>query len=192
MKILIVLILGLFIKDDFSVFAGSKLSFESKKSEKKVTLQPMTAEGFKVFKELWLERSTQNRMLNDLDDRDTTYKRAVHETGRILPYGIETPNNFLFDVVAEDTGKKIGTIWLMKQIEGPIPSLFLFDVYIFEEFQNQGYGTNLLKVYEQKARDMGAKKLRLHVFAKNERARKLYTREGFFLTGYNMSKNLTK
>lgn len=173
---------------------SSKPLVESKttKAEKKITLKPMDLEGFKVFRAKFIERSIQNRSQSDLDSKDITQERSISEVGRALPLGLETPNNFIFDVIADDTGKKIGTLWYIKHYEGKMPVVFLYDICIFDEFQNQGYGTALLKVYEAKAKEMGAHKLRLHVFAHNERARKLYTNLGFFLTGYNMAKNLSE
>jgi RimJ/RimL family protein N-acetyltransferase len=129
-------------------------------------------------------------MINDRDSEEVTRKRAISEFSRTVPLGLETPNHLFYDVVANDSGKKVGTLWLAKYTEGENPILFLYNIRIFDEFQNKGYGTAVLKAYEEKGKEMGAKKLRLHVFAHNEGARKLYTREGFFLTGYNMAKNL--
>jgi ribosomal protein S18 acetylase RimI-like enzyme len=157
---------------------------------KKVTLQAMTDESFKDFKEKIIERFVENVAKNDRDPPEQVRKKEIAEFQHVLPLKHKTPNHFIFDVIAQDSGKQVGTIWLLKTTQDDETELFLYDIYIFEEFQNQGYGTALLRTYEQKAKEMGAQKLGLHVFGHNKGALKLYTKEEFFLTGYNLAKNL--
>ncbi len=157
---------------------------------KKVTLKEMDDESFKALKARFIEGSIENVVKNDKDPEPQVRSKEIAEFLGILPLGAQTPNNYIFDVIAVDSGKKVGTLWYMRIIEDDQTEGFLYDIRIFEEFQNKGYGTALLKIYEEKAKEFGAKKVRLHVFGHNQGAKKLYTREGFFLTGYNMAKNL--
>ncbi len=190
-KIILCLVLSLSAFVTTETNAWSWKSTEKKETRvQEIILKEMDTQGFKAFRERYIEGSVENRMINDRDTEEVTRARAIKEFGRNLPLGLETPNNFIYDVVAKDTGKKVGTVWFLKYTEGENPIFFLFDIRIFEEFQSKGYGTALLKLYEQKAKEIGAKKLRLHVFAHNQGAKKLYEKMGFFLTGYNMAKNL--
>ena len=189
-KTILSLVLSLSILAPLETNAWSWYSTEKKETHaQKVILREMQLESFKAFKDRFIEGSVENRMKSDRDTEEVTRTRAIKEFSRNLPLGLETPNNFIYDIIAQDTGKKVGTVWFLKYTEGENPIFFLFDIRIFEEFQNQGYGTEVLKLYEAKAKEIGAKKLRLHVFAHNQGAKKLYEKMGFFLTGYNMAKN---
>jgi RimJ/RimL family protein N-acetyltransferase len=186
MKIVLALILSLTHVVEISAgsFFPSKET-PSKTSQKSITLRPADPDGIKAIKENFIKESVKNRVTNYNDDPEFAKARANHEISRIL-----STTEFAYDVVASDINQKIGHMVLLKQYDYTMPTLFLYDIRIYDEFQKKGYGTAALAEFEKKAREMGAKRIGLHVFEANEGARKLYQREGFRVNSRNMSKNL--
>lgn len=68
--------------------------------------------------------------------------------------------------------------------------IFIYDIHIFEKYQNRGYGTLAMTMLEEQAQQLGAKKLSLHVFGYNQRALHVYQKVGYHITDYNLSKEL--
>ncbi|MNT65069.1 putative N-acetyltransferase YycN [compost metagenome] len=67
---------------------------------------------------------------------------------------------------------------------------FIYDFYIFEPYQRNGYGTEALAALDEEARKMNVTRIGLHVFGDNDRAFKLYQKMGYLITDITMSKKL--
>ena len=120
--------------------------------------------------------------------RDEALRRAEQEFKNELPNGLKTENQYLYSLVDEATGQKVGMIWFMLDLKRPIPVAFIFDFIVYESFRRKGYGLKALKAAEQKAGELGAKRMELHVFAFNSGARALYEKAGYQVTNLNMAK----
>jgi RimJ/RimL family protein N-acetyltransferase len=184
MKIVLALILSLtsFANINAGSFFPSKETV--KVAEKKIALRPANAQSLKELRDRFVQESIKNRVTNFNDDPEFAKDRAAHEIKRVTSTG-----DFNYDII-NDLGQKVGHMVLIKQYDFSMPMLFLYDLYIYDEFQKKGYGTAALAEFEKKAREMGAKRIGLHVFEANAGARKLYQREGFRVNSRNMSKNL--
>ena len=99
---------------------------------------------------------------------DEALKRAEEEFRKELPNGLKTENQYLYSLADETSGQKVGMIWFMLELKRPIPVAFIFDFIIYESFRRKGYGLKALQAAEQKAGEMGAKRMELHVFAFND------------------------
>lgn len=60
---------------------------------------------------------------------------------------------------------------------------FINRLYIFEEYQNNGAGTNLIQFWEAEMKSKGKKRLMLSTESDNYGARRLYERLGFKCVG---------
>ncbi len=116
-------------------------------------------------------------------------ERSRKEFERFLPQGLQSPDNYLFTVY--DDGTPVGVIWMKANLERPIKSGFIFELYIDESQRGKGYGKQAMLLIEEQARALGLESLGLHVFAVNEVARNLYERVGYEVTSLNMAKKLT-
>lgn len=116
-------------------------------------------------------------------------ERSRKEFERFLPQGLQSPDNYLFTVY--DDGTPVGVIWMKANLERPIKSGFIFELYIDESQRGRGYGKQAMLLIEEQARALGLESLGLHVFAVNEMARNLYERVGYEVTSLNMAKKLT-
>jgi ribosomal protein S18 acetylase RimI-like enzyme len=81
-------------------------------------------------------------------------------------------------------------LWFKEERNWETPYGYLYQVWVWDEFQGQGLGRELMKALETELLSRGLKRLRLHVFAFNERAVKLYESMGFETTNLVMVKEL--
>ncbi|SOH93007.1 Acetyltransferase (GNAT) family protein [Monaibacterium marinum] len=83
---------------------------------------------------------------------------------------------------------QFGGLWrgiILDMLETPETSdKFLVDgIAIADSHRGQGIGTSLLHALEQRAVDLGKRAVRLDVIDRNDRARALYARQGYQITG---------
>ena len=84
--------------------------------------------------------------------------------------------------VAEADDKRIAgfaMVSLRPELLSEAPSSHLEAIAVSPGFERLGVGSSLLRAAEKEAHRRGAQSMTLHVFAANQRARKLYEREGF-------------
>ena len=81
-------------------------------------------------------------------------------------------------------------IWFAVDDKKTVPSSFIYDIRIQEEFRSRGYGTQALRALEEKVKELGVSKIGLHVFGHNHAARALYEKVGYEITGIQMTKKI--
>ncbi len=124
----------------------------------------------------WLEEGAHDRALADLKNS--------------LPQGIDTPNNYLFHILASPETVVVGYVWCATHDNYGQRTAFVYDVEIKPEFRRQGYATDAFKAVQEHVMTLGIESIGLHVFAFNEGAIALYKKLGFQVTGVNMQKKL--
>ncbi|CAM4283341.1 GNAT family N-acetyltransferase [Paenibacillus typhae] len=123
-------------------------------------------------------------------EQDTAMQLSRDEMNRYLPKGLHTEGAFLYSIV-EDTGNtQAGYIWFNVAQGRQDKEAFIYDFYIFEPYQQKGYGSMALTLLDEEARSMGVTRIGLHVFGDNDRAFKLYQKLGYGITDITMSKKL--
>ncbi len=118
-------------------------------------------------------------------------ERSQTEFAALLPLGLATPDNFLFEIRARDDGPVVGFIWLAIERRGAVVSGFIYDLGVSTEHRRQGHASGALTALESIARAQGATSLGLHVFAFNQGAQALYHQLGYTVASLNMRKSLT-
>ena len=108
----------------------------------------------------------------------------------LLPSGLQTPDNFLYNIVEGTAGKHVGNLWIKILRNSNASTAYIFDLQISPAFRNRGYGRQALLALEQLAMDQGIVSIGLHVFAHNEIAQRLYRAAGYEVSGYRMQKRL--
>ncbi len=151
-------------------------------------LLPMTqAEYDRFFERLIPEYAAENVRAGYWDESEALEK-SLKETERLLPEGLQSKDHYLFTLY--DGDQAVGRIWLKANMDRPVRSGFIFDVYIDEQQRGKGYGKQIMLLIEEKARELGLKSIGLHVFASNDVARKLYENVGYTVSSLNMIKQL--
>lgn len=119
--------------------------------------------------------------------------RALEDMSRILPKGYSTENAYFYRVIDMElpTPAVIGFIWFNLYRRNNKNELFLYDITILDEYQDQGYGTKTMFLLEEEARKLKADLMGLHVFGHNERALHLYQKMGYDARSITLYKELS-
>ena len=155
-----------------------------------VRLVPMTKKDYAAFIERIIPEYAEENVKAGYWAESEALEKSRNETEKLLPDGVATENHYLFTIEAE-SGERVGMIWLRADLASPVPSGFIFDLHIADEFRRKGYARQAMLELEEQARQLGLKKLGLHVFAHNYGARALYAGLDYQLSSLNMIKELT-
>jgi ribosomal protein S18 acetylase RimI-like enzyme len=157
-----------------------------------VQLVPMGEDDFRAYSARAVPRYAEDNIKAGAWDPATALEKAERTYRKLLPDGVESENQHLHSIVDEEQDSKIGMIWFMVQRAGGVPSAYICDFEIFEQFRRRGYARRALLALEDRLRAEGVSRIELHVFAHNQAARSLYEKLGYESTGINMAKRLAE
>jgi RimJ/RimL family protein N-acetyltransferase len=152
-----------------------------------IRLVPMTASEYDSFMENLIREYAADHVRTGQWTAEEGPAKAREETRELLPEGVATPNHYLFTIVGDPTGEKLGAIWLAVEPRGG----FIYDLLILEPYRRRGYAEEAMHRIEDVAREKGVSKISLHVFGDNLGARKLYAKLGYAETNVVMAKSLS-
>jgi len=118
------------------------------------------------------------------------FERSRDEFHALLPAGIATPDNHLFEILDSEGGQVVGYVWYTLRRNHGACLAFIYDLEIMEAHRRKGHARRALLLLEQHAVELGATTVGLNVFATNHGAQELYRKLGFATTNFNMSKPL--
>ena len=151
-------------------------------------LAPMTQVEFDTYFEILVPDYAADNVRAGYWAEDEALEKSRKQTEGLLSEGLQTKDHYLYTL--RDNDQYIGMIWLKAELDRPVKSGFIFDVRIEEEFRGKGYGKEIMLLIEEKARELGIKRMGLHVFGYNDVAKNLYERIGYKYSSYNMLKDL--
>ena len=122
---------------------------------------------------------------------DEAEDKSAKELDGLLPEGTATRDHSLYSVRDESVPAEVGILWISPRDSGAGRSLWIYDIIVHEQFRRRGYARQILDLVEDKARELGADKVELHVFGHNHGARALYDKMGYTTTSIIMSKPVT-
>jgi ribosomal protein S18 acetylase RimI-like enzyme len=117
-------------------------------------------------------------------------ERSREDFESLLPLGLDTPDNFLFEILDEDNGPIVGHVWYKLEQKHGSCSAYVYDLEVKPEHRRKGHAWRALKALELLATESGATSIGLNVFANNIGAQRLYQKLGYVPTNVNMSKSL--
>lgn len=153
-----------------------------------IELKVMTAEAYESFTKLSMLDFAEAKSRAERLSITEGHKIAADAWSSLLPQGQQTPLHHFYTAWSQD--RDIGMVWFKEERNWETPYAYLYQVWIWDEFQGEGRGEATMKELERKLKEMGLHRLRLHVFAFNERARKLYEKMGYETTNIVMVKEL--
>ncbi|WP_240042566.1 GNAT family N-acetyltransferase [Pantoea agglomerans] len=113
--------------------------------------------------------------------------KAIESIDTVLTKGVVTPANLLGCIQQpEEPEEVIGILWLL--ITGP--SAWISDFYIYPDWRGRGFGGLALCEMKRLLKIMDINEVGLRVAPNNASAKALYQKNGFHITGINMSQNL--
>jgi len=155
-----------------------------------IQLWPLSAEEFEVYSTEAIQSYAADKKKGEGLTQAEADRIATESFTTLLPQGVDTPASFLFSVVEVLSQKKIGTLWIGVKGDAPNQKAFIYDIFFETQSRGRGYGRQTMHLAEAKARELGFKKIALHVFGHNLVARKLYEKLGYQVTNVSMAKEL--
>lgn len=122
--------------------------------------------------------------------KEAALTRSQAEFGNLLPQGIDTPDNHIFEIMESEGGATVGHLWFAVQEKYGVRSAFVFDLEVKEEYRRQGHAKRAFLALESIATALNLSGIGLHVFAHNTNAQALYGQLGYVVTGINMRKSI--
>ncbi|WP_059041639.1 GNAT family N-acetyltransferase [Paenibacillus rubinfantis] len=155
-----------------------------------VQLVPMTKTEYQAFRSRSVREYAEEKVVAGTWKPEDAPALAEATFRRFLPDDLETAGAYLFSVKETEQQTPVGHLWfnVMEQEKGPI--VFILDILIYDEFQDQGYGQATMTALEDQVRELGLNRIGLHVFGHNQRAYRLYQKMGYIATDIQMSKTL--
>lgn len=154
-------------------------------------LTPMSQASFSRYWQLAIKSYAEQNIRSGRWFADEAKVRSETEYRRLLPEGLATTNNYLFDILGDSDGLVVGATWVALVEKAGVHGAFIYDIGIDEAYRKQGHGQRAMKEIELFALSLGMKTIGLHVFAFNRIAIDLYESCGYRVTSLNMQKNLT-
>ncbi|PAD27385.1 GNAT family N-acetyltransferase [Niallia circulans] len=150
-----------------------------------IKLSLMNADEYQRYLSSAIKTYAEEKVLAGNWKQDESLKKAEEEYTKLLPQGEKTERNFLYTIQKGD--EAVGVIWLAQKSE---ELGFIYDIYILEKYQGNGYAKEALKSIENVGQKLGLKKIGLHVFGHNKVARGLYEKLGYETTNVLMEKDI--
>jgi GNAT superfamily N-acetyltransferase len=116
-------------------------------------------------------------------------KKSLH---RCFPNGLESNDHDLLCIEATVNEKQVVVGYLWHSINIEECSTFIYDFYVNDVYRGQGFGKQAISALERQVQLVGIEQIKLRVAYHNDRALKLYQDVGFTISGFNMSKKLSK
>ncbi|WP_223484036.1 GNAT family N-acetyltransferase [Pseudomonas sp. A-RE-19] len=153
-----------------------------------VTLAPMDNADFVTFAERAVAEYGQGMVASGEWASEEASQKSRNVFEQLLPQGLQTENNQLW--VIKDEDRRVGELWLAQRHAGTRPIVFILDLYIEPGERRQGYARQSMLAAEAWARQTGCEEVRLHVFGRNDAARRLYEQLGYGVASLTMAKPL--
>lgn len=147
-------------------------------------LVPMKQEDLEPYLERGIRAYADDHVRNGNWSAEEALERSKKEFEQLLPEGVHSRDQFLYSIVAETDGRKVGLLWVQVKDR----KAFIYDFIIDESYRGQGYGKQALAALDEKLQSMNVQSVGLHVFGDNTTAQELYRKMGYQVTGIHMRK----
>jgi RimJ/RimL family protein N-acetyltransferase len=154
-----------------------------------VVFKEMTTEEYVSWREHSIKEYAEDLVRAGNATQESALRLATADFDRPLSQGLKTEGQYLLTIVDEQTSQRVGVVWYHDYPQ-KADAIFIGDIEIDDQFRGRGYGTATLGLLEVKARELGKKRISLHVFAHNPRAKKLYETLGYKPTNITMAKDI--
>lgn len=157
-----------------------------------VRLIPMTDDEFQPYYQEAVGEYAQEHVEAGNWHPSEALQQSEKEFQQLLPDGVASKDQYLYSIVDDSTGLKVGMLWFAVRYQSGIsPYAFVYDFRIDEQFRRRGYGRQAFAVLEEKAKELGLGTIALHVFGHNHAAIALYQAAGYETTDLQMVKKLS-
>jgi ribosomal protein S18 acetylase RimI-like enzyme len=155
-----------------------------------IDLVAMSAAAYRDYVEVAVSGYAEENVASGRWPEEGALARSRADLEESLPQGLDTPDNYLFEIRDADAGVTVGFLCFAVHEKHGLRTAFVFDIEVKPEFRRRGYASAALTGLEPIVRDLGLSSIGLHVFGQNAAARALYGKLGYAVTGVNMLKPL--
>ncbi|CNH13657.1 GNAT family N-acetyltransferase [Yersinia pekkanenii] len=159
-----------------------------------ITLRAMGTEELQHYRNIFIAEYAQDLSSNSGYSAEQAQMHATQIFDGYLPESINSPGDHLYCIEnkADMSGNDplVGYLWY--GLGKNDSAAFIKDFYVLPHYQRQGYGSACLQALEKRLIAQGIFEIKLRVAANNPQAKRLYEQMAFTVTGFNMSKSLTK
>jgi ribosomal protein S18 acetylase RimI-like enzyme len=154
-----------------------------------IKLIPMNEKDFQKYLEWSVKNYADEKIKSGNWSPNVAMERSEQELKRLLPNGLQTTNNYLFS--AMEGKANVGMIWIAKRSDDGVNDfIWIYDIVVDPEERGKGYGYEIMKALETKAKELQVSTVKLHVFGHNTTAIALYKKMGYSITNMVMEKRL--
>ena len=152
----------------------------------------MREESFERFFELTVRSHAEDNVASGRWSSQDAEPQARAGAARLLPQGLATKGNDLYELQLPASGETVGYLWTAAVDRGVKKIAYINQLFILPEFRRQGHARRALHAYEAMARQGGFDSVALNVFGSNTAAQTLYRSLGFAVTSIGMHKELSR
>jgi ribosomal protein S18 acetylase RimI-like enzyme len=156
-----------------------------------VRLVEMDEGSYQEYRETLVRDYAADKVRAGVWSKEEAEAAAAKDVDGLLPEGPATPNHYLYSVRDEALPAEVGVLWISPRHSGVGRSVWIYDIIVHERFRRRGHASRILQLVEDKARELGATRVELHVFGHNYGARTLYEKTGYKATSIIMAKPIT-
>src|SRR5438046_2060834 len=127
----------------------------------------MRAEAYAAYLQSSVGGYAEDNVTSGRWPKEGALERSLAKFEGLLPQGLATPDNYLFEIMAAEGGPTVGFLWLAVQERHAIRGGFVYDVEVKEEFRRQGHAERAFQELHGIAVSLGLPSIGLHVFAHN-------------------------
>lgn len=153
-----------------------------------VKLVPMAQEDFEAYCERSIREYAEEHVKTGNWKASEALEKSRAEFKKLLPNGLQSKNEFIYSIVDESTGRKMGALWVEIKMDETPRRAFGYDFILEAQFRGKGFGKQALMALDEILQSKGVESMGLHVFGHNTNAFELYKKMGFEITNINMRK----
>lgn len=155
------------------------------------TLVSMGVEAFAAFVDAAVAGYADDNVAAGRWTADEALDLSRAEFARLLPQGLATPDNHLYEIRDDVGGRTVGFLWFATVSRGNTKAAYVYQLEVHPEFRRRGHARAAFQSMESLAAAMGLSSIGLHVFGHAPEAQALYSSLGYRVTGINMQKRIT-
>jgi ribosomal protein S18 acetylase RimI-like enzyme len=153
-------------------------------------LAPMRAEVYPTYVQAAVAGYAEDNIRCGRWPAQGALERSLAEFQSLLPQGLATADNHLFEILAHADGPTVGHLWFAVEDHHGQRGGYVYDVDVEPAHRRQGHARRAFELLEAFAAELGLASIGLHVFGDNPGAQALYRQLGYGVTGINMVKVL--
>ena len=154
------------------------------------SLHPMAEDSFSAYRIASARGYADENVTSGRWPSEGAFERALEDFDQSLPQGLNTPENYIFEIKCEPSQETVGVLWFAVVENNGIKSAFVYDVEVGVEHRRQGHARAAFVLLEPIVEGLHLQSIGLHVFNRNVGAQALYRSLGYEVTSVNMLKHL--